>query len=161
MTTTYPSKPRLSGKQAGRLPLPHWLRQGAYDLLRVEYAIGVARPEAAVEPGHDVDDRLLALVSEASPDLRAACRRFLLGHCLAPHAKWAAPPIEEEPDDTPAPSIADLERQLRDLAESGDRGAILALLAAIDPARYGPPGKTIPPPDTAVDTVDFAPVIKT
>lgn len=82
-----------------------------------------------------------------------------MGYAFAPHSKWEPPPIEEEPDDTPAPSIADLERQLRELAESGDRGAILALLAALDPARYGPPGKTVPPPDSAVDTVDFAPAI--
>jgi hypothetical protein len=34
-------------------------------------------------------------------------------------------------------TVADLERQLRELAESGDRAAILALLAARDPARYG------------------------
>jgi len=161
VTTNTPGRPRLSGRQAGRLLLPHWLRDGAHELLRVEFAIGVGRPEAAVAPGRDVDDRVLSLVSEATPELRAACRRFLMGYAFAPHSKWEAPPIEEEPDDTPAPSIADLERQLRELAESGDRGAILALLAALDPARYGPPGKVAPPADSSVDVVDFTPAIVT
>ena len=31
------------------------------------------------------------------------------------------------------------------LADDGDRAAILAMLAALDPARYGPPGRTKAP----------------
>jgi hypothetical protein len=155
---TYPRKP--SGKQAGRLLLPHWLRDGAYDCLRIEYAIGVGRPEAAVSPGEDVPDNVAALVAEAVPELSAACRRFLLGHALAPHAKWANEPVpvEAEADETPV-TVADLERQLRELADAGDKGAILAMLAALDPARYGPPGRVAPDAPNQVDTVDFAPVI--
>lgn len=158
VTTSYPSKPRLSGKQAGRLPLPHWLRSGAYDCLRIEYAIGVGRPEAAVAPGDDVPDNVASLVMEAQPELRAACRRFLLGHALAPHAKWAAEP-EPEAEEAPV-TVADLERQLRELADAGDRSAIVTLLAALDPARYGPPGRASTGDASSVDVVDFTPVIK-
>ena len=138
--------------------LPHWLRDGAHDCLRIEYAIGVGRPEAAVPRGHDVPDNVAALVAEAVPELRAACRRFLLSHALAPHARWEA----ETADDVEAPvvTVADLERQLRELADAGDRSAIVTLLAALDPARYGPPGRMTTAAVDAVDTVDFTPVIK-
>ena len=159
-SSTYPAKPRLTGKQAGRLLLPHWLRDGAYDCLRIEYAIGVGRPEAAVAPGEDVPDNVAALVAEAVPELRAACRRFLLGHALAPHAKWGAEPVEVEQPDDPPVTVADLEAQLRALADAGDKGAILAMLAALDPARYGPPGRVITTDDSTVDTVDFTPKVK-
>lgn len=159
MQTTYPSKPRLSGKQAGRLPLPHWLRSGAYDCLRIEYAIGVGRPEAAVAPGDDVPDNVASLVMEAQPELRAACRRFLLGHALAPHAKWAPEPEPVE-EDLPPVTVAELERQLKELADAGDRSAIVTLLAALDPARYGPPGRMTTAASDSVDGVDFTPVIK-
>ena len=138
--------------------LPHWLRDGAHDCLRIEYAIGVGRPEAAVPRGHDVPANVAALVAEAVPELRAACRRFLLSHALAPHARWEA----ETADDVEAPvvTVADLERQLRELADAGDRSAIVTLLAALDPARYGPPGRMTTAAVDAVDTVDFTPVIK-
>lgn len=158
MSTSYPSKPRISGKQAGRLPLPHWLRSGAYDCLRIEYAIGVGRPEVAVAPGDDVPDNVASLVMEAQPELRAACRRFLLGHALAPHAKWGAEP-ELEAEEAPV-TVADLERQLRQLADAGDRSAIVTLLAALDPARYGPPGRASIGDASSVDVVDFTPIIK-
>jgi|SanBayMetagenome_1026888.scaffolds.fasta_scaffold21827_2 hypothetical protein len=151
--TNYPRKPN-SGKQAGRKNLPGWLRHAVDDILRAEYAIGMGDPSLAVPRGADVPDSVINLVADAAPELRHACRKNLLGHALAPHAKWEA----EDLDDTVV-TVADLERQLRELAESGDRGAILALLAALDPARYGPPGKTVPPPDSSVDTVDFAPAI--
>ena len=155
--TNYPRKP-ASGKQAGRLMLPHWLRDGAHDCLRIEYAIGVGRPEAAVPRGHDVPDNVAALVAEAVPELRAACRRFLLGHALAPHARWEA----ETADDAEAPTVtvAELERQLRELADAGDRSAIVTLLAALDPARYGPPGRASIGDASSVDVVDFTPIIK-
>ena len=136
--------------------LPHWLRDGAHDCLRIEYAIGVGRPEAAVPRGHDVPDNVAALVAEAVPELRAACRRFLLGHALAPHARWEA---EAEAEAEPV-TVADLERQLRELADAGDRSAIVTLLAALDPARYGPPGRASIGDASSVDAVDFTPVIK-
>ena len=158
--TNYPRKP-ASGKQAGRLMLPHWLRDGAHDCLRIEYAIGVGRPEAAVPCGHDVPANVAALVAEAVPELRAACRRFLLSHALAPHAKWQAEPVEVEQSDEAEPvTVADLERQLRELADAGDRSAIVTLLAALDPARYGPPGRMTTAPVDSVDGVDFTPIIK-
>jgi predicted transcriptional regulator len=132
----------------------------------VEFAIGMGQAELAAEPGEDVPPEVQMMVASADDTIRQRARHWLLGNALAPHAKWRLPTeadiakAEAEAEQNPV-TVADLERQLRELAESGDRGAILALLAALDPARYGPPGKTVPPPDTAVDTVDFAPVIKT
>jgi len=154
MTTNYPRKPH--GKQAGRKNLPGWLRHAVDDILRAEYAIGMGDPSLAVARGTDVPESVAALVAEAAPELRHACRKNLLGHALAPHAKWEA----EEPDDTIV-TVEELERRLADLARSDDRPAILAMLAALDPARYGPPGKALPPADTSVDTVDFIPAIVT
>ena len=156
--TNYPRKPQ-SGKQAGRYRLPHWLRDGVDDLLRVHLAVGVGRVELSVAPGEDVDDRVAGLVAEASGELRARCREYLLGHALAPHAQWALPEDDVRPPR--APTVEELETKLASLAEGGDRAAILAMLAALDPARYGPPGKALPPADTAVDTVDFIPAIVT
>ena len=149
----FPRKP--SGKQAGRLLLPPFLRDATVEILRLEYAVGVGRPEAAVAPGEDVPDNVAAIVSEASPELRQRCRAHVLGFTLAPHAKWDPNNVEEQPEVT----VADLERQLRELADAGDKGAILAMLAALDPARYGPPGRVGPSNPDQVDTVDFAPVI--
>ena len=63
-------------------------------------------------------------------------------------------------EDLPVVTVADLERQLRELADAGDRSAIVTLLAALDPARYGPPGRMTTAAVDAVDTVDFTPVIK-
>ena len=153
---TYPRKPQ-SGKQAGRYRLPHWLRDGVDDLLRVHLAIGVGRVELSCAPGEDVDDRVAGLVAEASGELRAKCREYLLGHALAPHAQWALPEDDVRPPR--APTVEELEAKLAALANDGDRSAILAMLAALDPARYGPPGKTLPPGDNTVDTVDFTPAI--
>lgn len=154
--------PRKSGKQAGRLLLPDFLRDASSEILRIEYAIGVGRPDAACARGEDADDRVLALVSEATPELRQKCRALVLSYTLAPHAKWDAPtPTEDATEAKPTgPTVEELEAHLRELAESGDRGAILAMLAALDPARYGPPGRAITSGDDVVDTVDFAPKVK-
>ncbi len=124
----------------------------------------MGQAELAAEPGEDVPPEVQMMVASADDTIRQRARHWLLGNALAPHAKWRPPTeadiakAEAEAEQNPV-TVADLERQLRELAESGDRGAILALLAALDPARYGPPGKTIPPPDSSVDTVDFAPAI--
>lgn len=124
----------------------------------------MGQAELAAEPGEDVPPEVQMMVASADDTIRQRARHWLLGNALAPHAKWRPPTeadiakAEAEAEQNPV-TVADLERQLRELADSGDRGAILALLAALDPARYGPPGKTIPPPDNAVDTVDFAPAI--
>jgi hypothetical protein len=128
----------------------------------VHVAVGLNRPEVAVEPGQDVPDDVLALVAEAAPELRARCREYIMGHTLAPHAKWAEPPAEDEtvPEPVPEVTVADLEALLSGLAEDGDRAAVLALLAAKDPTRYGPPGRQSAPPES-VDGVDFVPAITT
>jgi hypothetical protein len=156
----YPRKP-VSGKQAGRLLLPHWLREASAEILRIEYAVGVARPEAACAPGEDADDRVIALVADASPELRQKCRAFVLGHTLAPHAKWAPEPTEDVTEAKAGPTVEELENHLRELAESGDRAAILAMLAALDPARYGPPGRTVADAPDTVDVVDWVPAVVT
>lgn len=156
--TNYPRKPQ-SGKQAGRYRLPHWLKGSVDELIRVHLAIGVARPEAAVEEGRDVDERTHALVLDASPELRARCREFLLGHALAPHAQWQPEPSGEATEAPRAPTVPELEARLAALADDGDRAAILAMLAALDPARYGPPGRQAPETDGAVDSVDFVPAV--
>ena len=154
MTTNYPRKPH--GKQAGRKNLPGWLRHAVDDLLRAEYAIGMGDPTLAVPRGTDVPESVAALVAEAAPELRHQCRKNLLGHALAPHAKWDA----DEPDDTVV-TVEELERRLAALARDDDRPAILAMLAALDPDRYGPPGRQSQRPDVGVDTVDFTPAIVT
>lgn len=156
----YPKRSRPSGKQSGRLLLPSWLRDATIEILRLEYAVGVARPEAAVGAGEDVDDRVAALVAEASPELRQKCRAFILGYTLAPHAKWAPEPIDDATD-AKGPTVEELETYLRELAESGDRAAILAMLAALDPARYGPPGRVAVDAADTVDVVDWTPAIVT
>ena len=153
--TNYPRKPN-SGKQAGRKNLPGWLRHAVDDILRAEYAIGMGDPSLAVPRGTDVPDSVAALVADAAPELRHACRKNLLGHALAPHAKWDA----EEPDDTIV-TVEELERRLSDLARSDDRPAILAMLAALDPARYGPPGRTVADAPDTVDVVDWVPAVVT
>ena len=141
--------------------LPHWLRGATDEMMRVHFAIGVARPEVAVDDGHDVDDRVMGLVSEASPELRARCREYLLGHALAPHAAWEAAPSGEPTTPPKAPTVADLEARLAQLADDGDRAAILAMLAALDPARYGPPGRVAVDAADTVDVVDWTPAIVT
>lgn len=79
---------------------------------------------------------LQAVVVEADSVARQRARHFLLGHALAPHSKW-----EHEGKETPELTISELEALLSGLAEDGDRTAVLALLAAKDPARYGPPAR--------------------
>lgn len=152
---------RPSAKQAGRVRLPRWLRGSVDELLRVHLAVGVARPEAACAPGEDVDERILGLVADASADLRARCRESLLALALAPHAQWQ-PEASGEPTAPPkAPTVADLEARLAQLADDGDRAAILAMLAALDPARYGPPGRTVADSPDTVDIVDWTPAVVT
>lgn len=157
--TDLPRKPP-SGKQRGRLMLPSWLRTATDDMLRAEYAIGMGDPALAVEPGGDVPESIVALVDEADAALRHSCRKHLLAHALAPHARWADD-VTQKPSAWRTPSIEELESRLAELADDGDRASILAMLAALDPARYGPPGKAAPPADTSVDTVDFIPAIVT
>lgn len=96
---------------------------------------------------------LQAIVADADPVMRQRARHWLLQYALAPHAKWETDGREE-----PELTVAELEQLLTGLAESGDRAAVLALLAAKDPARYGPPERAAAAiTDDAVDTVDFSP----
>jgi hypothetical protein len=124
----------------------------------------MGQAELACDPGEDVPPEVQALVATADDTVRQRARHWLLGNALAPHAKWRPPTeadvarAEVEADETPV-TVADLERQLRELADAGDKGAILAMLAALDPARYGPPGRVALDAPNQVDTVDFAPVI--
>lgn len=158
--TDPPRKPP-SGKQRGRQLLPSWLRTATDDLLRAEYAIGMGDASLAVEPGRDVPDSIAALVADADAALRHSCRKHLLAHALAPHARWEDDISPRAATKWRTPSIEELEERLGQLADDGDRAAILAMLAALDPVRYGPPGKVAPPADSAVDTVDFTPAIVT
>lgn len=154
-----------SGKQAGRQCLPHWLREGADRLLRVEYAIGMGQAELAADPGEDIPPEVQSMVATADDTVRQRARHWLLGNALAPHAKWRLPTeadmarAEAEAEAEPV-TVADLERQLRELADAGDRSAIVTLLAALDPARYGPPGRMTTAAADSVDGVDFTPIIK-
>jgi predicted transcriptional regulator len=131
----------------------------------VEYAIGMGRAELAAEPGEDVPPEVQSMVATADDTVRQRARHWLLGNALAPHAKWRPPTeadiakAEAEAEEAPV-TVADLERQLRELAEAGDRSAIVTLLAALDPARYGPPGRASTGDASSVDVVDFTPVIK-
>jgi hypothetical protein len=58
---------------------------------------------------------------------------------LKTQARWreTSPPPKSESKVT----VADLESRLASLATDGDRVAILSMLAALDPARYGSPGR--------------------
>jgi hypothetical protein len=81
-------------------------------------------------------EMLKLVVVEADSTTRQRARHFLLSHALAPHSKW-----EHEGKETPELTVPELETLLTGLAEDGDKAAILALLAAKDPARYGPPAR--------------------
>jgi hypothetical protein len=133
-----PRKPdQRSGKQHGRLSLPHELRGLSVECMLLHVAVGLNRPEAAARFGEDVPDGVTALVADATPELRARCREYIMGHCLAPHAKWQPEPIQAAPEASTEVTVADLEAVLESMALDHDRAAVLALLAAKDPARYG------------------------
>ena len=125
----------------------------------------MGQAELAADPGEDVPPEVQSMVSTADDTVRQRARHWLLGNALAPHAKWRMPTEEDmaraesEAEAEPV-TVADLERQLRELADAGDRSAIVTLLAALDPARYGPPGRMTTAAVDSVDTVDFTPVIK-
>jgi hypothetical protein len=150
------------GRASDRLRLSRWLRTATDHILRVQYAKAVGNPD--VVPDLTEAERL-AIVEADSKDRNAAAK-MVLDITLAAHARWEPPtPGDDTPralgSDWRRPSIEELEERLAALADDGDRAAILAMLAALDPARYGPPGKVAPPPDTSVDTVDFIPAIVT
>ena len=125
----------------------------------------MGRAELAAEPGEDVPPEVQSMVATADDTVRQRARHWLLGNALAPHAKWRPPTeadiakAEAESEEAPV-TVADLERQLKELADAGDRSAIVTLLAALDPARYGPPGRASTGDASSVDVVDFTPVIK-
>ncbi len=149
--STYPAKPP-SGRQSQRLCLPVWLRDGAHRLLALEYAVAVGDPSLVPT------DVLKLVVVEADSVARQRARHFLLGHALAPHARW-----ETKGKETPELTVPELETLLTGLATEGDKAAILALLAAKDPARYGPPARAqhLDPGDGAdTDVPEWTPRVK-
>ena len=158
-----PRKPdQRSGKQHGRLSLPHELRGLSVECMLLHVAVGLNRPEAAARTGEDIPDTVAALVSDASPELRAKCREYIMGHCLAPHAKWQPEPVQVN-QETSEVTVADLEAVLASMAADGDRAAVLALLAAKDPARYGPPARaamTDPGDGADTDVPEWTPRVK-
>jgi predicted transcriptional regulator len=125
----------------------------------------MGQAELAADPGEDVPPEVQSMVATADDTVRQRARHWLLGNALAPHAKWRPPTeadvarAEAEAEEAPV-TVAYLERQLRELADAGDRSAIVTLLAALDPARYGPPGRASIGDASSVDGVDFTPVIK-
>jgi hypothetical protein len=77
--------------------------------------------------------------------------------------KWGAgaPPKKPRLDVPESATVEDLEALLTEEAFEGDRPAILALLAAKDPARYGKQGDNAPTDnDSSVDVVDWAPAVR-
>lgn len=150
------------GRASDRLRLSRWLRTATDHILRVQYAKAVGNPD--VVP--DLTEAERMTVIEADAKARNAAAAMILDITLAAHARWEAPtPGDDAPralgSDWRRPSIEELEERLAALADDGDRAAILAMLAALDPVRYGPPGKVAPPADSSVDVVDFTPAIVT
>jgi hypothetical protein len=158
-----PSPPRPgSGRASDRLPLSRWLRTATDHILRVQYAKAVGNPD--VVP--DLTDAERLSVVEADSKDRNAAAKMILDIALAPHARWEP---EHRDNGTMVamganwrrPSIEELEERLAALADDGDRAAILAMLAALDPARYGPPGRTVADAPDTVDVVDWVPAVVT
>ncbi len=120
------------------------------------------RPKAARE--------LTAFAQELGPDIRERVKLMLLSHndetamwAIEYLTKWGAgaPPKKPRGDVAASTSVEDLELLLAEEAHEGDRAAILALLAAKDPARYGKQGDNAPPEnDSSVDVVDWAPAVR-
>jgi hypothetical protein len=137
------------------------MRDASDHILRVQYAKAVGNPDVV----SDLTDAERMTVVEADGNQRNAAAKMIIELTMAPHARW-----EPEARGTTAtgamgggwsrPSVEDLEERLAAIAEDGDRSAILAMLAALDPARYGPPGRVVIDAPNTVDTVDFTPVIK-
>lgn len=148
------------GRASDRLRLSRWLRSATDHILRVQYAKAVGNPD--VVPDLTESERLS--VVEADGKDRNAAAKMILDITLAAHARWEAPtPGDDVPralgSDWRRPSIEELEERLAALADDGDRSAILAMLAALDPARYGKAAGSAPT-DGATDVVDWAPKTK-
>lgn len=150
-----------SGRASDRLPLQRWMRDASDHILRVQYAKAVGNPDVV----SDLTDSERMTVVEADGNQRNAAAKMIIELTMAPHARWE--PEARGTTSTGAmggswsrPSVEDLEVRLAAIAEDGDRSAILAMLAALDPARYGPPGRMTTAAADSVDGVDFTPVIK-
>lgn len=89
---------------------------------------------------------LVAFAQQLSPEVQARVKKMLASDDDAV-AQWAveyltkwgvgAPPKKPRVDVPESATVEDLEALLTEEAFEGDRAAILALLAAKDPARYG------------------------
>jgi hypothetical protein len=148
------------GRASDRLRLSRWLRTATDHILRVQYAKAVGNPD--VVPDLTEAERLS--IVEADGKDRNAAAKMILDITLAAHARWE---VEHRDDGGMQalgsgwrrPSIEELEERLAALADDGDRASILAMLAALDPARYGKAAGSAPT-DGVTDVVDWAPKVK-
>jgi len=155
------SSPRPgSGRASDRLPLKRWMRDASDHILRVQYGKAVGNPDVV----GDLTESERMTIVDADGNQRNAAAKMIIELTMAPHARWE--PEARGTTSTGAmggswsrPSVEDLEERLAAIAEDGDRSAILAMLAALDPARYGPPGRMTTAAADSVDGVDFTPVI--
>lgn len=159
------ARPRSTWRNpGGRPPLPSWFRERGPDALRMlaacatgeaqlgdsDAAVEIARvaaPELRVRAAVDMADRIYGR-AQAAPTLAA------VESTESHDAGETAPPTAEET----AARVRALESVLTGLAEQGDRAAAIALLSALDPTRYGAPGRSTPTDDT-VDLVDWVPAV--
>jgi hypothetical protein len=113
---------------------------------------------------------LVAFAQDLGPNIRERVKLMLASPddevamwAIEYLTKWGAgaPPKKPRLDVPETATVEDLEALLTEEAFEGDRAAILALLAAKDPARYGKQGDNAPPEnDNAVDAVDWAPAVR-
>lgn len=120
------------------------------------------RPQAARD--------LVTFAQEMAPDVRARLKKMLASdndevaqYAIEYLTKWGAgaPPKKPRTTVPTSATVEELEELLTEEAFEGDRAAVLALLAAKDPARYGKQGDNTPPEhDNTVDIVDWAPAVR-
>lgn len=140
-------------KLGGRRRLPDWFKDRGPDALRMMAAI------ATGDTMEDDSDAVRLAAADADPALRAKAASEMADRIYgrAP----TAPAVEFDSQDPATGRIERMETILEALAASGDRAAAGLLLAALDPARYGPPGRVIPESSDTVDSVDFVPAVVT
>lgn len=113
---------------------------------------------------------LVSFAQDLGPDMRERVK-LMLNSPDDEVARWAieyltkwgagAPPKKPRLTVPTSATVEELEELLTEEAFEGDRAAVLALLAAKDPARYGKQGDNAPPEnDNAVDVVDWAPAVR-
>lgn len=113
---------------------------------------------------------LIAFAQDLGPSIQTRLKKIIeMGDDEAALAaigfvtKWGmgSPPKKARGVVPTSATVEELEELLTEEAFEGDRAAVLALLAAKDPARYGKQGDNAPPEnDNAVDVVDWAPAVR-